>query len=300
MCLDPTFKNYTFMDGKYSINWRSDGRIRVPGDKAVMIKCNNCPECWNEHSNEWADRCYLESLEHKENCVLTLTYKDTNGELSKRDYQLFLKKLRKAIYPTKIKYFISGEYGSLHGRPHFHLIIFGWRPDDCTFYSKSKSGCDMYNSKFVESFWKHGWVTIDLAVDRKACFYSAKYLQKAINRFGVKHKQPAFSACSKGIAIAAANKFDPELDNHIYINGKPKRVPRYFRKIFAKSHPFRAWVDTVEREEKVSKIVNLLNLPVFEKYRFYVKKSIEKRAENLIKWQKFFDKYHIPLVKYNC
>lgn len=293
MCLDPTFKNYTFDGDKYRIDWSSDGRIRFPGDKVIMIKCNNCPECWFRSSNEWADRCYLESQEHKDNCVITLTYANTSGELCKRDYQLFLKRLRKAIYPTKIKYFISGEYGSMFGRPHYHLIIFGWKPLDCVPYRLSKSLIQMYNSPLIDSVWGKGYATVDLNVDRKACFYSAKYMQKAVSSFGVQHAQPPFVACSKGIAAAAASRYDPEKNSMIYIAGKARNAPRYFRKVFEKNNSFRAWVLRIERERRVSKTVNLLNLPIAEKYRPLFRKSLQKRESNLTKWRIFLDKIHV-------
>ena len=57
---------------------------------------------------------------------LTLTYDNEHlppgAELSKRDLQLFIKRLRKRN--PGIRYFAVGEYGSQKGRPHYHAVIF--------------------------------------------------------------------------------------------------------------------------------------------------------------------------------
>lgn len=62
---------------------------------------------------------------------LTLTYADENlpenNQLSKRDCQLFLKRLRKkqSKHTTqKVRYYLCGEYGEETNRPHYHALIF--------------------------------------------------------------------------------------------------------------------------------------------------------------------------------
>ncbi|UDN67885.1 replication initiator protein [robinz microvirus RP_171] len=56
----------------------------------------------------------------------TLTYDNehlpSGEELSKRDIQLFIKRLRKRN--QGIRYFAIGEYGTEFGRPHYHAVIF--------------------------------------------------------------------------------------------------------------------------------------------------------------------------------
>lgn len=57
----------------------------------------------------------------------TLTYSPrmapAGGSLNLRDYQLFLKRLRKLVGP--FRYYIVGEYGERNFRPHYHAALFG-------------------------------------------------------------------------------------------------------------------------------------------------------------------------------
>lgn len=71
----------------------------------------------------------LESLTHSDNAFATLTYAEeqlpAGNSLMPRHLQLFLKRLRNEVYPSKIRYFACGEYGDKSERPHYHLAVFG-------------------------------------------------------------------------------------------------------------------------------------------------------------------------------
>lgn len=88
--------------------------------QCMFVPCGCCLGCRVAHAREWSLRL-LHELGYWDSAVfLTLTYSDENCplSLSKRELQLFWKRLRKAIAPRKIKYFSCGEYGDLYGRPH--------------------------------------------------------------------------------------------------------------------------------------------------------------------------------------
>lgn len=75
---------------------------------------------------------FYESQLHPDNCFITLTYSQENlpadGTLVPSDLQLFIKRLRRAVEPTRLRYFAVGEYGDESRRPHYHAIIFGLGP----------------------------------------------------------------------------------------------------------------------------------------------------------------------------
>lgn len=96
-----------YRDGDGPIAFHDTGKGRP-----IEIPCGQCIGCRLEHSRQWAMRCVHEASIHDDNCFITLTYNDTNipsdGGLRHRDYQLFMKRLRKA-YPKKKLNFINVE-----------------------------------------------------------------------------------------------------------------------------------------------------------------------------------------------
>lgn len=218
---------------------------------SLNIPCGKCIECSKQKANEWASRLMLEADCHKDVCCLTLTYDDMHlpagEELCKRDIQLFLKSLRKAIAPVKVRYFYCGEYGSKNGRPHYHMIIFGWKPSDLV-YKFSKKGHHYFNSKFTEAIWKRGWVVIDPALDKKTCFYCAKYLQKYAD---TDKAQKAFINMSLKPAIGSLNlKTETLKSGTYYQNGRKMSLCRNLRLSLARRgdiHPFDAQIMALDK-----------------------------------------------------
>lgn len=78
----------------------------------------------------------LEAAMQEDNCFVTLTYTDktlprtTGGlpNLNPRDLQLWLKRLRKAMQPFRLRFYGVGEYGGKTERPHYHVMLFGMKP----------------------------------------------------------------------------------------------------------------------------------------------------------------------------
>lgn len=94
--------------------------------------------------------------------------------LRKTDAQLFLKRLRfhfHKLFPNeKIRYYLCGEYGPLHFRPHFHFLLY-LRFNDPTKRQEILSAV----RESVYKAWRFG--RIDLQVSRGACsHYVASYV----------------------------------------------------------------------------------------------------------------------------
>lgn len=107
-----------------------------------VIPCGKCLGCRMEYSRQWANRMLMEKEYHDTCYFVTVTYDDchlrpvsfvsentgevvTNYTLSKRDSQLFLKRLRAQCPNDAIRFFMCGEYGDRTWRPHMHYILFG-------------------------------------------------------------------------------------------------------------------------------------------------------------------------------
>lgn len=105
----------------------------------MQVPCNSCECCTARKMNSLTQQIEFELLDSQYedtlNFFVTLTYRDEflpkNNELSPREVQLFMKRLRKLVgteigykYVRPIKVVYSGEYGKRNTkRPHFHLAI---------------------------------------------------------------------------------------------------------------------------------------------------------------------------------
>lgn len=85
----------------------------------------------------------LEASLYTDNAFVTLTYAEDPTTLSIRDYQLWLKRLRKAVAPHQFRFVLVGEYGDETFRPHYHAALFNFR--SCEWgqsrYSRSRQNC---------------------------------------------------------------------------------------------------------------------------------------------------------------
>lgn len=149
----------------------------------LEIPCGYCLGCRLDHANAWATRIMLESKDHKKNCFVTLTYDNNHININKnhmtlykKDIQDFIKRLR---HHTKLKlsYFGCGEYGSQTFRPHAHLILFGYCPNDLKLQRFSATENKMYTSEELSKIWGKGFVCIEELNYKTAC-YTARYVQK--------------------------------------------------------------------------------------------------------------------------
>lgn len=102
------------------------------GYERVPVPCGKCPPCKMRRVNSWVFRLLEEEKVSSSSHFVTLTY-DTrfvpisdNGfmTLVKKDFQLYMKRLRKLCVGRELKYYAVGEYGSKNKRPHYHAIIF--------------------------------------------------------------------------------------------------------------------------------------------------------------------------------
>lgn len=156
-------------------------RSKVDGND-FELPCGQCAGCRLERSRQWAIRCVHESQMHERNCFITLTYSDEflppHGGLIYRDFQLFMKRLRKRT-GVPVRFFMCGEYGELDQRPHFHAILFGCDFDDRKYFSKTGSGYKLYTSDLLSELWGMGHCPVgNVTFDSAA--YVARYCMKKV------------------------------------------------------------------------------------------------------------------------
>lgn len=251
------------------LQMRSSRASRVVRD-FIEIPCGQCTGCRLEYSRQWANRCMLELQYHDSAYFVTLTYDDVHvpksyygdpetGEamtsltLVKRDFQLFMKRLRKKFPNDKIRFFMSGEYGGQSFRPHYHAILFGLHLDDLVPWSKSSQGFTYYNSSSLQSCWSVDGVPIGYAVVAEVtwetCAYTARYVMKKLKgsdaQFYSDHNiEPEFTLMSRKPGIAHQYFVDhPDIYQCEFIDistdkgGRRFRPPRYYDRLFDVEYP---------------------------------------------------------------
>jgi len=155
-----------------------------------IYSCGKCSQCHDKYIRQWVFR--LQRQQHETpNCLfITLTYdynhiKMNKGKftLHKPDYQLFMKRLRKAMPDREIKYVLCGEYGSKQGRPHYHAIMFN---------------VEMQDYQTILTAWGNGHVHVG-SVTPASIAYTFKYAVKGDIKSRDWRQAKPFVAMSKGI-----------------------------------------------------------------------------------------------------
>lgn len=225
---------------------------RVPGTTYTEIPCGQCIGCRLDYSKRWADRLIMESRNHEHTWFITLTYDDDHLPISdsgfptlvKRDIQLFMKNLRRAIAPERCRFYCSGEYGDHTFRPHYHMILFGVDLQDLTFYKSSKLGDIYYNSALIDKAWENKGFCVVAPASYESMAYTARYVTKKLKGFESSFYDqygicPPFSLSSRKPGIAG-NVFDKDtmrFDKIPLPEGRSAPHPRYFQKLFERDYP---------------------------------------------------------------
>lgn len=312
-----------------------------------QLPCGKCLSCRLENARQTAIRCVHEAQMYPDNSFITLTYDDQNlksPKLNYSDFQNFMKKLRdyrfngllERLYPgvtqeyqrelfrqlpkESRKTHLSdiatpflgvGEYGDQGKRPHFHALLFNWRPDDGVLKYTNERGDKIYSSDTLSKIWGMGFTELG-SITFESAGYCARYAsKKLVHGKDGSHQYDPISKRSTKHAIG--KKFVEKFYKDLFNYGECKiqksdgsiitcGIPRYYEKWFQKNHP-EEWKYYVthtkqklvraarEKEEKLTheeKITNLkrsalkglLMKPVVKRSEV-LRKKLEKRFNEL-------------------
>lgn len=189
----------------------------------MWVGCGKCLGCRSLRSRQWAYRLMCELSFNPRALFLTFTYDDAHyqeSSLNKRDFQLFMKRLRKNLPDRVIKYYTVGEYGEDSFRKHFHSIMFGVYFDD---------------TEIIKREWYYGFVDV-APVEIGSIAYTVGYVSKKL--FGRQKSEyeslgyePPFNLTSKNLGVEFIYKYYDDLERDMFgsIFGVKYSLPRYFR-----------------------------------------------------------------------
>lgn len=215
-----------------------------------QIPCGQCLGCRLDWAGDWAARCEKEAKLYINNCFITLTYGDdtlpigssTRSTVTKRDWQLFMKRLRKTYPTNEIRFFACGEYGSLNQRAHYHALLFNHDFPDKRLW-KPHARTPLYLSPSLQSLWGLGFTSIG-SVTYQSASYVARYVVKKLTgtRADYLDREQPFVLMSRkpGIGSAWYEKFKHEVfpaGQPLVGENKPRRTPRYFDEKYRRENP---------------------------------------------------------------
>lgn len=286
-----------YASGKPVLVFRRKDSPLSPDLFPISIPCSQCVGCRLEYSRQWAVRCVLESKLHKDNCFVTLTYKDMPGKsldmtsLNKRDLQLFLKRVRKR-YGEGIRFYAAGEY-TVKFRPHFHILFFGLDFVDKTYWSLAPSGEKLYRSVELEKLWTHGFSSIG-SVTFESAGYVARYTMKKVSGIPENDRAkeviesngllPEFVQMSRrgGIGRAWFERYKDEVfpSDRVFVRDRFVKPPRYFMGLYEKDHPVEVEMIKLDRKNNVDMDDNTdVRLVVRERAKLIQIKQLKKTLE---------------------
>ncbi|WNK12948.1 MAG: replication initiator protein [Microvirus sp.] len=247
-CFSPLVGYYSREVGKSGKRGITFDRNASFSGVKIKLPCSRCIGCRLEHSRQWAMRLMHENRLHAFSSFVTLTYRNEDlppgGTLVKSHFQLFMKRLRKAREPDRIRFYACGEYGDLNARPHYHAILFNCRFPDQRFYKNNGRGEPLFDSIELSKIWPYGDNMIG-AVSFDSCAYVARYVMKkrrgadaeeyydVQDEYGeIFRRIPEFPLMSRrsGLGRGWFDKYGSETyahDNCVF-NGRLVRPPRYY------------------------------------------------------------------------
>lgn len=228
----------------------------------IKLPCGQCVGCRLERSRQWGVRCLHESQMHKDNCFITLTFSPDELEKRKnphtvdvRDWQLFMKRLKKYYKGKKIRFYHCGEYGETNGRPHYHACLFGHDFEDKELW-RVNNGVRLYTSEILNKIWGKGYCVIGDVTFESAC-YVARYIMKKVNGDMQEdhytdydedtgeilvERKPEYTTMSRrpGIGKDWYDKYKDDVYPHdnVVVNGVLCKPPRYYDGLLESDRPY--------------------------------------------------------------
>jgi hypothetical protein len=229
--------------------------------KSMLARCGQCEPCRAARSREWAGRIMLEAGCHTSNVFLTLTYNDdhlpADGSLRPKDLQDWLKRARRALKHSRLRFFACGEYGSKTGRAHYHAVLFNapscirGRSDK---FRRGAGGtvccpvCALYQKTWSLDGEEIGSVDVGMVEPRTASYIGGYIVKGKTHRldhrlggkepeFSTKSLRPglgAFAVDALAVAFLDAKRTVLDIPTYVEFGGAKYPLGRYLTKRFRK------------------------------------------------------------------
>lgn len=181
--------------------------VKSDDGNRYQVGCGKCLSCLKSKRWQWSQRLHAEFVHSVCTKFVTLTYDEQSflgirnelnkgieltshiyiedddvcfPNVSKRDCQLFFKRLRKSFTDVlgNFKYFLVSEFGDRTGRPHYHCIMF---------FDKYISNSEL--QLMILKTWKLGYILDVQDVKGSGAFsYLTNYMYKQVGDVDIDSK----------------------------------------------------------------------------------------------------------------
>jgi len=230
--------------------------------------------------------------------------------LVKKHYQDFMKRFRKrfqgynevsyvnesgeTVVSRPIRFYHCGEYGELHGRPHYHALIFNFDFPDKVHIANNAQGDPLYSSPTLQELWPYGYATVG-ALTFQSAAYTARYVMKKVNgNMALDHyrtvdsvtgevfeRLPEYSTMSRapGIGRLWYDQFKTDVypDDFVVMNNKKMRPPPYYDGLYELDSP-----DLFKELKRMRKVKALKHVDNNTPERLAVRETVQKARLNLL------------------
>lgn len=226
-------KSRIYFGGPDHKDLRSYNRV-----EELILPCGQCVGCRMDHARNWAIRCSHEASLYDKNSFVTLTIDDSNMDVNrslvKRDFVLFMKRLRFEKGPG-IRFFHVGEYGDKFQRPHHHALLFNCGFDDKYFFMMS-NGLPLYRSDTLERLWTKGFSSIG-SVNFSSAGYLARYSLKKDLRTYKRLFNEDFGVWHESASDVTKRDYGHRVPDYITMSNKPGIGRAWFEKFSSDIYP---------------------------------------------------------------
>lgn len=234
--INPRYKKMSVIERtEYSrLNFGCD----FPIDYQIEVPCGRCQYCEKHRMRDFQIRLLYEIDKYPNSLFITLTFDDTNllrfSANPNSAVRLFLDRVRKR-YGKQVRHWIVAEYGTLHGRLHYHGILF-----DTPL---------RLDGDELSRLWSYGFSYVGYSCDK-----TARYVTKYVTKSCSGNRSPPRIISSKGIG---AGYLTPEnvlfhndgetLRPYLYYGGFKVPLPRYYySKVFSDEDKVRMLLERTE------------------------------------------------------
>lgn len=209
----------------------------------MAVPCGKCRLCRDKKCDDWETRCVCESASSDfPPLFITLTYRPEDRPDSaddcKRDFQLFMKRLRQFVSRTlgkkdcELRYFARSERTPKNHYWHIHFLL--WNMPFVSSCEGAKNSFAALIYAIQNICWQHGITRVERARDRSGAYcmkYARKddcnpeYWQLASRRNGIGNKF--------AMSLLPTVLKNPDMMS-FYVPGekRPRAIPSYFKRIW--------------------------------------------------------------------